>query len=358
MSSIYLTNHGKLSKESETLEFSIHGGATSIIHPFKIKQLIIIAQVEITASALKLLIRYKIDTIFLNKNGRFNAKLIFQEGKNVYLRQKQYKMLDNNDFMIHFAKAVVKGKLKNQLTFMQRIIRERKLTALDQTTAKMKDNIVNLDKANTVNEVRGYEGLGSKYYFSIFKYNIIEDWAVFNGRSMNPPKDNVNSVLSFLYTLLSYRVESAIETEGLDCYVGYLHSLDYGRKSLIYDLMEEYRTPVVDTVSAALFNLGILAEEDFESKIFSEQDDDYPLHKNDGDEKSSSSMGDDNTGVLLKKDSLKKVISQFEKKLNTMIFYEPLKKQISYKTLIREQVKHFKRLLNGEEYDYKPFIIK
>ena len=359
MSTIYLaSDYGKLNKNGETLRLNHSDGSISIIQPYKTEQLVIIGNVEITSGALKLLMHKKIDVIFLNKNGRFEGKLQFQEGKNVYLRFKQYKLLEDENFKLGHCKSIVSGKLKNQYSYMQRIRREREVDKnFNKTIENMRVNIQKVESAESIDQIRGYEGIGSKYFFSIFKYNIIPEWAVFNGRSRNPPEDTVNAVLSFLYTLLSYKVESAIESEGLDCYVGYLHTLNYGRKSLIFDLMEEYRTPIADMLTASIFNLNILTEDDFEVVNFSKTDDEHPLIEN-TEEINESAIIDNKKGVLIKKPVLNKVITQFEKKLESNHFYQPDGKSVSFKYIIREQVKHFKRVLNGEENEYKPLIIK
>lgn len=298
MAVIYLiTNYGKLYKKGETLQFSYGEGTVSTIFPYKTEQLVFIGNVEITGPALKLLMRHKINSVFLNKNGRFNGRLIFEEGKNVLLREKQYKLLYDEVFKTEFAKSIVKGKLKNQLTFMQRLMREKKSPPHYKTNiVGIKKLILDLGKSTTIKQIMGYEGAGAKYFFEMYGFAILQDWAVFKGRSKHPPEDNVNAVLSFLYTLVNYRVEAAIESEGLDPFVGYLHSIDYGRKSLIFDLMEEYRTPIVDTLTASLFNLGILNENDFESVTFSSKSDDYPL---DLDEKNENVAFKEQKGVLL-----------------------------------------------------------
>ena len=225
----------------------------------------------------------------------------------------------------------------------------------------MKKNIEDVNYADSLDSIRGFEGIGAKYFFSVFKHNIIQDWAVFNGRSMHPPQDNVNAVLSFLYTLLFYRIDGYIEASGLDSYVGYLHELNYGKRTLSFDLMEEYRTPIADTLCCALFNLGILDKDDFEEVTFSTRSIDYPL-QNDGqeieDEEQEISAYEEKKGVLLTKDGLKKVISQFEKKLETKIYYEPMNQQLSYKRIMREQINQFKRVINREQIDYKPVVFK
>jgi CRISPR-associated protein Cas1 len=361
MSFIYIvSDNGKLHKSGETLQLAAYDGTITTIFPYKTEQLILLGNVEITGSALRVLMRNGIDTVFLGKNGRFNGKLVFQQKKNVFLRQKQFYRLSDNDFIIGFVRSLVLGKLKNQLTFMQRITRRRNAgVTLERSINKMKETIKKAEHTDDAEVLRGLEGIGARYFFYVFRHNIIQDWAVFNGRSKQPPEDNVNAVLSFLYTILFYRIDAAVEAEDIDTYVGYFHTLDYGRKSLSLDLMEEYRTPIADTLTCALFNLGTLEKTDFEEVEFSSDSDNYPLQTDSEEsEKSDPVIIESKKGVLLTKGGIKKVIAQFEKKLDNQLYYPPLGKQISYRRLIIEQVKHFKRVLNGEENEYSPLIIK
>lgn len=363
MATIYIVSeNGKLQKKGDTLQLTHHDGTISTIFPFKTEQLVILGSVEITGGALRTLMRHGIETIFLSSNGKFQGKLVFQESKNVFLRQKQFKQLESFEFRSSIAKAIVEGKLRNQLSFMQRITRRDETKSfLNQVIENMKRNIQKAADTKDLASLRGLEGIGAKYFFSVFRENISPEWAVFKGRSMNPPEDNVNAVLSFLYTLILNRVDAAIEEEGLDPYVGYYHELDYGKRTLAFDLMEEYRTPLADTLCCALFNLGILSPEDFREVIFSSESEDYPLAV----ETTTTEEGEEQPvvyqekkGVLLTKEGLKKVIAQFEKKLETQLFYVPQAKQLSYKRIIREQVKHFRRVLVGEEREYKPLLMK
>jgi CRISPR-associated protein Cas1 len=359
MATIYIvSDYGKLFKSGDTLQLK-QGEGESRIFPYKTEQLVILGKVDVTNSALKLLMHHKVDTVFLGKNGQFNGKIAFKEGKNVFLRQKQFMKLNDLAFKLEFAKSIVRGKLKNQLSFIQRIIRRREdAQTVATTTDKLKEIITKVDTVESLESLRGFEGLGARQFFSVFKHGIIQDWAQFNGRSMHPPEDNVNAVLSFLYTIILYRVDSAIESEALDPYVGYFHQLDYGKKALTFDLMEEYRTPIADTLTVSLFNLGILSEDDFETVTFSKKSDEYPLEDGSDEEEEGSIAYQEKKGVLLTKEGIKKVISKFEKKMETKLYYNPLLRQVSYKQLIREQVKHFKRVLNGEESEYKPLQIK
>ena len=125
MAAIYiLSDKGKLTKKDETLVLVQPDETRTILFPFKTEHLVIIGNISITGDALRLLTKYKITTTFLSVNGRFNGKLTFGDGKNVFLRQKQYRILDDEKKSLDIAKSIVCGKIKNQISFMQRIKRK------------------------------------------------------------------------------------------------------------------------------------------------------------------------------------------------------------------------------------------
>ncbi len=356
MKVIYLTTDGaRLVKKGNTLKLLKEGDTYHTIFPHQTEQIYIIGNIEITTPALKLLMKHKIDTVFISKNGRFHGKLTFNPSKNVFLRIKQYKLLEDEIFKLRLSKSIVSAKIRNQITFLQRVNRTKNRGEIKIAIKNLKSNLESLSKANSVDSVRGIEGIASKNYFSVFKYAINSDFAIFKKRTKNPPQDNVNAVLSFLYTLIYFRVDAYLEAEGLDSYAGYLHSLDYGRKSLAFDLMEEYRTPLAETLTVALFNLGVLKKNDFREVIFSEENEEYPLEP---ENESDSNEIIEKKGVLLTKEGLKKVIIQFEKRMESEYFYTPENRKVFYKKLIHYQIKHFKRVLMAQEKDYKPLMIK
>jgi CRISPR-associated protein Cas1 len=136
-----------------------------------------------------------------------------------------------------------------------------------------------------------------------------------------------------------YRVETAIEISGLDKTIGFLHDAGYGKNSLVFDLMEQFRTPVVDTLCCSLFNRGVLTLDDFYGSN-SEPD------SNEGNEKS----------IMLTREGISKVIAAFEKKVDTMIHCQ--NGELSYTDIIIEQAAHFKRVLSGEDTIYRGYIQK
>lgn len=363
MASIYIiSDYGKLTKSGETLVFIQKDNSSTILFPFKTEHLVIMGNVTLTGEAMRLMTKYKLGATFLSSNGRFNGKLSFGDSKNVFLRQKQYRILDDSKQSLEIARSIVVGKLKNQLSFMQRIKRKSDLAEqkLFDAINAVKNSLDDAEKTDDIEKLRGYEGIAARHYFSVFGYNIQPEWADFRTRSKNPPRTNVNAVLSFLYTLLLYRVESAIESQGLDICVGNLHALNYGRNALAFDLMEEFRTPIADSCCCSLFNLGTLKEDDFETIDFSDDDVDYPLESSIPPDSSTEKETEEKKvkGILLTKDAIKKVIASFEQKMDTLIQYAPTGQRLSYQKIIYAQVEHYKRVVSGEETEYKSYYFK
>lgn len=192
------------------------------------------------------------------------------------------------------------------------------------------NNLYLIGTAENQSALRGLEGTAARKYFSVLQHNINPEWALFPNRSQHPPKSNVNAVLSFPYTLLGNYVETAILSFSLDSMMGVFHVCYYGSVSLVYDLMEEFRTPLCDTVCCSLFNLGILKENDFEYM--------------------------EDSSVFLTNSSIRTVIKEFERKLQDMIYYE--EEQLTYKEIIFEQVRKFRTFIEGKSVCYVPFAAK
>lgn len=244
---------------------------------------------------------------------------------------------------------------------MQRIKRKSDFSSSDEVkindaVGDVRKILADVLKAASVESLRGYEGNAARCYFSVFGKNITPEWADFPCRSKKTPKSNVNTVLSFLYTLLMYRVESAIEAHGLDVCCGNLLALNYGKSALVYDLMEEFRSPIADALCCSLFNLGTLKNEDFEIQMFDSDAEDFSL--NDQDDGKGKTINTEKNAVLLTKNGMKKVIAAFEEKIDSLILYVPAGEKISYKKIIYEQAAHYKRVVTGEENEYKAYYFK
>jgi CRISPR-associated protein Cas1 len=277
------------------------------------------------------------------------GKFIYGDSKNTLLRHKQHQLYDNSQSALAIAKDIVAGKLSNEFYFSQRIARTRNCQDINsdiRTIRQLHDMVASCD---SMDGVRGIEGKAATCYFNCLGHNFIIDWTKFSKRTKNPPLDEINSVLSFLYTLVANRIDILLFQEGLDDSIGYLHALSYGRKSLVFDLEEEFRTPVVDTLACALFNRGEVEQNDFETK------------EDEGNEENGSNETIENRslrkGVYLTEGGMKKTIAAFEKKLLQEHYYPELNKKLSYEKILGEQVKLFKSVISGDREHYVPFVV-
>jgi len=238
---IYIKTQGaRIIKEGRHLLVKQGDAVCNTLFTYKLSQIVIFGNVEITHRALIQLMRYEIDTVFLTQNGRYLGRIASPEARNVFLRKKQYELLNDRDFGLHLARAIVVGKLVNMATVLMRIKRTRASALAGRKANEIQDIIRLLPSASTPDALRGYEGRGSALYFEAFPQGFTENMG-FTRRVRRPPTDPVNSILSLLYTFLMNRVYAAVRVAGLDPYPGFLHTLDYGRYSLVLDLMEEFR---------------------------------------------------------------------------------------------------------------------
>lgn len=348
-----ISERGKLSKREECFVLTKCDKSEIVIRPFQVSQLILIGKISLTAEALRFLFRIRLPVAFISPNGWYNGRLEYSGGKNIFLHQKQFQLIANPSQNCQLAKSFVIGKIKNQLTMLQRI--KRKTNSEQELSIYARDLKKILNKIETTQDLaslRGLEGGASRAYFHVFDLNINPSWAQFKKRTRNPPQTNVNAVLSFLYSLLQNKVHCALEVQGLNVMASHLHEFHYGKNTLVFDMMEEFRTVLADSVCFNLFNQGILKKDDFETKIFSTQDDDFPLDEEILEENVTSKKG-----VVLKRKGLEKCIIAFKKKLESQVLYDDERK-MSFEKIIIEQAIKYKEFILEKREEYLPFKLK
>jgi CRISP-associated protein Cas1 len=264
MENLYVIEQGSyLAKSGNSLKIMKQGTVLEAVPARDLNKLVLTGYVSLTGPVLDYLIQNRVETVFLTPTGRFRARLMIDEHKHVALRKAQYDQLSAPDSSIAVMKLVVKGKLENMAAFLLRRGRDYSEPKLKAGAAALTSLVATLKKAKEKSVVRGIEGAGSRIYFSVFPLLIRNDDFTFRGRNRRPPKDPVNALLSFMYTLLTNEVISAIKTCGLDPYLGALHEISYGRPSLACDLVEEYRAPVGDRFVLQLLNRKMIKPDDF-----------------------------------------------------------------------------------------------
>lgn len=384
---VYIKTQGvKIVREGKHLLVKKGDATYNTLFTYKLSQIVIFGNVEITHRALAQLMRYEIDTVFLTQNGRYLGRIASPEARNVFLRKRQYDLLGDRDFGLRMARAIVSGKLANMATILMRIKRTRNDSLAGRKAYEIQDLMKSFQGADNLESLRGYEGRGSALYFEAFPRGFIENMG-FTRRVRRPPTDPVNSILSLLYTFLMNRVYAAVRVAGLDPYPGFLHSLDYGRYSLVLDLMEEFRTIIADSLTLSLFNLKILKREDFyvekpdNSEEFHQTQEDRivdvtqdPIGRISGtaddaecfdlpdqrmeEEGVQQAARTEKYPVKLHGEAFQRVIEALEKKLTTSFFYPPAERQLTYADALIFQAAHYRKVIEGEAAVYQPVLLK
>lgn len=207
---------------------------------------------------------------FLTPSGRFLARVTGATNGNVILRRRQYRYADDKQWSLNISKVMIAGKIFNSRKVLDRFRRDHASLVRDMDnymrTSKLLDNDrLHIPSCKDMDTLRGLEGDAANAYFSLFGLMITAKEAVFafHGRNRRPPKDPTNCLLSFAYTLLTHECQSALETVGLDPYVGFMHTDRPGRASLALDIMEEFRGYLADRLVLSLINRGQVTAKDF-----------------------------------------------------------------------------------------------
>ena len=209
---------------------------------------------------------------FCTPRGRFLARVSGENNGNVLLRRTQYRVADAPRQSCLIARSMIFGKLYNANWSIRRTLRDHAMRVdeeqLSAASSQIKSLLPKVLKEEDPEQLRGLEGVGASAYFGVFDQLILGDHSVFSftGRNRRPPLDPVNALLSFTYSLLAYDCTSALESVGLDSYVGFLHRDRPGRSSLALDLMEELRPCLADRFVLTLINNRIFQAQDFDTQ--------------------------------------------------------------------------------------------
>ncbi|MCP4538876.1 MAG: CRISPR-associated endonuclease Cas1 [Chloroflexi bacterium] len=267
MPPLYITTQGaKLRYTKRRLRVEKNGKEIAAVPAVHVEQVLIFGNISVTTPALGFLLENDIDTVFLTLRGRYKGRLVGPSGGNSRLRMRQYERVIDPEWALETARAIVTTKLHNTRTLLRRYARRQTCdvsqtsqvspltTAADQIT----DLISSADRCRAINSLSGVEGRGAAIYFSVLRHLIQDQEWEFPKRTRRPPRDPVNALLSFGYTILTHNVESAVRAVGLDPHIGFLHQISYNRPSLALDLVEEFRAIVVDSVVLRCLNNNII----------------------------------------------------------------------------------------------------
>lgn len=279
-----------------------------------------------------------ISLCYVTPNGKFLARVTGSVKGNVVLRKKQYEVSMNETDSLEISKNCIIGKIYNARWVLERATRDHSMqidTEKVKSASKMlKDAAIRVQKSQSKDQLRGYEGEAASVYFSVFDELILQQKKdfVFSDRNRRPPTDNVNAMLSFVYTLLTNNIASALETVGLDPYVGVMHTDRPGRASLALDMIEELRPVLADRFVLSLINKKVVNVKDFIKK--------------------------ENGAVLMKDDARKKFLSEWQNRKKETLTHPYLKEKMEWGMVPYVQAMLLARYLRGDLDAYPPFLWK
>lgn len=279
-----------------------------------------------------------ISLCYLSPHGRFLARVTGKIKGNVVLRHQQYTSSQDEKMSLEIAKYCIIGKVYNARWVLERALRDHSMQ-LDAERVKaasehLRQSLKMIENCESRERLRGYEGEAASIYFGVFDQLILQqkkDFS-FHGRNKRPPMDPVNAMLSFVYTLLTNQITSALECVGLDPYVGYLHTERPGRVSLSLDMIEELRAVLADRFVLSLINKKIVSAKSFTRK--------------------------ENGAVLMSDDLRKKLITEWQNKKKETITHPYLKEKIEWGMVPFVQAMLLARYLRGDLDGYPVFLWK
>jgi CRISP-associated protein Cas1 len=275
---------------------------------------------------------------FLSPNGRFQARVTGKVRGNVLLRKKQYDISEKETESVPIAASFLLGKISNCRKVLERAIRDHSMLLAERVESLtgasnfMKETLRAIPRCKSIVDLMGFEGSAAKIYFGVFDHLILQQRGdfFFKERNRRPPLDNMNSLLSFLYTLLTNEAASALETVGLDPYVGFLHQDRPGRPSLALDLMEELRPVLVDRLALSLINRKQITGKGFTQK--------------------------ESGGILMDDETRKTVLTAWQERKKEEILHPYLKERVPLGLIPYIQAMLLARYLRGDLDAYPPFF--
>lgn len=368
----------------------------------ELDQLLLFGRVEVTSGAIALLLRRGVDVAWLTLNGRFRGRLLGRSTKNVTLRLAQYRCTTDAVFCLRFSSSAIAAKIHQQRQVLLRAQRKLRDPELAEAVGQLRLLKSRAESAASIDSLRGMEGAAAATYFSHFGTLLRNDQFQFHGRSRRPPRDEVNSMLSFGYAVLGSTLETELYRCGLDPLLGFFHQPAYGRASLMLDLLEQWR-PTLDALVLRVVNRRQLSPGDFEHRSNRQLDEILNQHPappaaeltDDGqddqdmtppwddvdkpctgganenthgdsnedegrtrsaDPESSDCVDSSEIGVYLGDMARRVFLNQFFRRLRERMFYPPRQAAFELRDIFREQIYHLARVLEGEEERYIPFV--
>jgi CRISPR-associated protein Cas1 len=339
LNTLFVTTQGAyLAKEGETVVVKVEKEIRLRIPIHTIGGIVCFGNIMCSPFLMGFCAERDVAISFLTEHGRFLARVQGPVSGNVLLRREQYRRADDMNASAEMARAVLTGKLANCRTVLGRALRDHsdKLNTdeVREASQRINSSLKRLQSDLPLNVLRGFEGEAAHTYFNVFDHLITsqkEDF-IFRERNRRPPLDNVNCLLSFLYTLVLHDVRSALESVGLDPAVGFLHRDRPGRPGLALDMMEEFRPFLADRLTLSLINLNQVQTKGFKKM--------------------------ESGAVLMDDETRKAVLVAYQKRKQDEIMHPFLEEKVPIGLLFHMQALLLARCLRGDLDGYPTFIWK
>jgi CRISPR-associated endonuclease Cas1/CRISPR-associated protein Cas4 len=328
------SNKAKVAKNGETLEIEVDDQPKTTVRLAEVSQLVLQGNVYVTSGAIQELLRREIPIVWTSFGGWYLGHTQGIGHKNVELRTAQYRASFDERVCLELARGWIAAKIRNQRVFLRRNWRGE--SPPDAECAQLEAAERNARNAGALDSLLGIEGAAAAVYFGAFGQLIRttpgQELAFdFRTRNRRPPRDPVNALLSFAYSLLTRQFTVTLATTGFDVYRGFYHQPRYGRPSLALDLMESFRPIVADSAVLRAINNGEVRPSDFVSA---------------------------GGAVSLREDGRKRFIAGFERRLEEEITHPLFGYRLSYRRLFELQARLLGRHLLGELPTYPHFIVR
>jgi CRISPR-associated protein Cas1 len=333
---LYLNSQGvKLGKSGTVLQVKDKEKLLQEVRIGEICQVNLMGNVQVTTQAVQALCEAEVPICYFSMGGWFYGITIGLNTKNVFLRRNQFRLAEQEYFARTIARRLVAGKVRNQRTLLQR----NHVEPNRQILAGMKEMAERAEEAGSLEELLGIEGNAARMYFGEFagmmKPDDVEGASPLpfemDGRNRRPPRDPVNAMLSLGYSLLTKDLTVACYAVGFDPYVGFYHQPRFGRPALALDLMEPFRSLIVDSAVLTAINTGMVTARDFVRA---------------------------GGAVALTAGGRKAFFRAYEMRMDTLVTHPLFEYRVSYRRLLEIQSRLLARVLEGEIGEYPVFTTR
>lgn len=326
---LYVTTQGaKIGIRGGRVEISKNGEGVSSVRMIDVSQISIFGNAQVTSQLLRTCFARQVPVCWFSYGGWFSGMAEGLPSKHVELRRRQVAVAAQAGLPV--ARRLIEGKVRNSRTLLRRNAR----TEVDQTLKSLKQLGAQAGSAETVESLLGIEGAAARLYFSEFAGMLRnDDLGTFNfeGRNRRPPRDPVNALLSYAYSLLTKDLTATVYGVGFDPYIGVYHRPRFGRPALALDLAEEFRPIVAESVVINAINNGEVRRTDFLVRV---------------------------NGVSLTQEGRKKFLAGYERRLDTEVRHPTFGYKITYRRVLEVQARLLGAYMLGEVPDYVPFMTR